>query len=146
MESVSAIYQFFTARKWSFHRHLSVHRETSNASWDRSHGRVARFPRLDIRHGDIPRLPPDIGTGDLPTLPRQNPSPPPPPFQSGHQTSGPSPSPASDICWWSLENWSNLFIWHLPPGVTFGGGNWNWSTYGFQAGGMHLTGMLPCYH
>ena len=32
-----------------------------------------------------------------------------------------------------------------PPGVTSSSGNWTWSTYGFQAGGMHPTGMLSYY-
>ena len=50
----------------------------------------------------------------------------------GHQTWGPPPC---DIWWWSLEICSSLFIW---------GGHWNWSTYGFQAGGTHHTGMLSC--
>ena len=29
-----------------------------------------------------------------------------------------------------------------PLWATSGGGNWNWSMYGFRAGGMHPTGML----
>ena len=57
----------------------------------------------------------------------------------GHQMWGP---PASDIWWWSLETCSNF--WGPPLGVTSGGGYWNWSTYGFQVGGTHPTGMLSC--
>ena len=41
----------------------------------------------------------------------------------GHQTW--NPPLASDIWWGSLETCSNLFIWR-PPGVTSGGGLWNW--------------------
>ena len=29
--------------------------------------------------------------------------------------------------------------------MTSGGGYWNWSTYGFEAGGMHHTGMHSCF-
>ena len=69
------------------------------------------------------------------------------PQLSRHQSWGPNPSPTSDVWWWSLKTCSNLFMWGPtpPPGVTSSGGNWNWSTYGFQAGGMHPTGMLSCY-
>ena len=29
--------------------------------------------------------------------------------------------------------------------MTSGGGYWNWSTYGFEAGGIHHTGMYSCF-
>ena len=32
----------------------------------------------------------------------------------------------------------------IPPRATSGSGHWNWSTYSFQAGGTHPTGMLSC--
>ena len=32
-----------------------------------------------------------------------------------------------------------------PPSATSCNGNWKWSTYGFQAGGTHPTGMLSCF-
>ena len=41
------------------------------------------------------------------------------------------------------ETCSNLFIWGASE-VTCGGGQWNWNTYSFQAGGTHPTGMLSC--
>ena len=37
-------------------------------------------------------------------------------------------------------------FWDPPlPRATFGGVHWNWSMYGFQAGGTHSTGMLSCF-
>ena len=40
--------------------------------------------------------------------------------------------PASDIWWWSLKIYSNLFSWGAAP-LPGSGGNWNWSMYGFQS-------------
>ena len=74
---------------------------------------------LKIRPRDLPPLPPDIRPRVLP--------------------------PTSDTWWWSLETCSNLLS--LGPTslwVTFTGGKWNWSTCSFQAGSVHLTGMLSC--
>ena len=67
----------------------------------------------------------------------------PPPLSSSPRTSDLAPyPPAIDIWWWSLETYSNLFIG--APETVSGGGNWNWSLYGFQAGSMHPTEMLSC--
>ena len=64
---------------------------TSNASWDRSHGRVPPPPPDTAP-------PPDIRPRDLP-------------WTSDLET----PFPASDSWWWSLETCSNLFIWRASP-------------------------------
>ena len=47
--------------------------------------------------------------------------------------------PATDIWWPSLETFSNLFTWGLV--LTSGS---HWSTYSWQAGGTHPTGLLSC--
>ena len=82
--------------------------------------------------GPLPVLAPTLPTSDL------GPLPPAPDPRSWTSDIGPSDS---DIWWWSLETWSNVFIWG-PPGVTSCDSYWNWSTYSFQAGSAHPTTHL----
>ena len=75
-------------------------------------------------------MPPDCETSD-----HQPWDPHPPPRQTWDP-------PAINIWWPSLENCSNLFIRGSPPPPVLRSGGW--SSYGWQAGGMHPTGMLSC--
>ena len=56
-------------------------------------------------------------------------------------------TPTSDILWWSLDTYSNLFTWGSlcqALGAISGSSHLYWSTYGFQADGTHPTRTLCC--
>ena len=60
-------------------------------------------------------------------------------------TSDLGPLPASDIWWWSLITFSTLFIWGPPEWHLVVATETEAHTFGFQASGMHPTGMLSCF-
>ena len=57
-----------------------------------------------------------------------------------------TPIPTCDIWWRSLETCSNLFIWGPTPYPKTNVQSWQqkMKQLGFQAAGMHPTGMLSC--
>ena len=106
---------------------------TSDVSWDRSHGSVPHYPSKQYTWG-----PPSLSSPS-----------------SRHQIWGPPSSPLSTwgptlflYCWLLVVITGNLFsLVHFrthPAVLTSSGGHRN--MHRWQAGGTHPTGMLSCYY